>query len=67
MYISDGFNRLFCQVFNKFLELAIAKSMPKNISSYFMGLVKGQLISKCPFGVLVWTKIPTKLFPGFLD
>ena len=27
---------------------------------------KGQLISKCPFGVIVWTKIPTKFFPGFL-
>ena len=23
-------------------------------------LGKGQLISKCPFGVIVWTKIPTK-------
>ena len=28
--------------------------------------VKGQLISKFPFGVIVWTKIPTKNFPGFL-
>ena len=27
---------------------------------------KGQLISKCPFSVIVWTKIPTKFFPGFL-
>ena len=27
---------------------------------------KGQLISKCPFGVIVWTKTPTKFFPGFL-
>ena len=27
---------------------------------------KGQLISKCHFGVIVWTKIPTKFFPGFL-
>ena len=27
---------------------------------------KGQLISKCPCGVIVWTKIPTKFFPGFL-
>ena len=26
---------------------------------------KGQLISKCPFGFIVWTKIPTKLFPDF--
>ena len=27
---------------------------------------KGQLISKCPFGVIVWTKIPTKFFRGSL-
>ena len=27
--------------------------------------VKGQLISKCPFGFIVWTKIPTKLFLDF--
>ena len=27
---------------------------------------KGQSISKCPFGVIVWTKIPTKYFPRFL-
>ena len=27
---------------------------------------KGQLISKCLFGVIVWTKKTTKLFPGFL-
>ena len=29
-------------------------------------LNKGQLISKCPFVVIVWTKIPSKFFPGFL-
>ena len=27
---------------------------------------KGQLISKCLFGVIVWTKKTTKIFPGFL-
>ena len=27
---------------------------------------KGQLIWKCPFGVIIWTKIPTKSFQGFL-
>jgi len=27
---------------------------------------KGQLISKCLFDVIVWTKKPTKFFPGFL-
>ena len=26
---------------------------------------KGQLISKCPSGVIVWTKIPTKKFENF--
>jgi len=26
---------------------------------------KGQLISKCPFGVIVSTKIPTKKFDSF--
>ena len=26
---------------------------------------KGQLISKRPFGIIVWTKIPTKLFLDF--
>ena len=26
---------------------------------------KGQLISKCPFGLIVWTKIPTKRFENF--
>ena len=28
--------------------------------TFDLGIVKGQLISKCPFGVIVWTKIPTK-------
>ena len=27
---------------------------------------KGQLISKCPFGVKTSSKKPTKFFPGFL-
>ena len=27
---------------------------------------KGQLISKCLYGVIVWTKKPTKFFPGFM-
>ena len=28
-------------------------------------ITKGQLISKCLFGIIVWTKIPTKLFLDF--
>ena len=31
----------------------------------FWTWAKGQLISKCPFGFIVWTKIPTKLFLDF--
>ena len=30
-----------------------------------LNTVKGQLISKCPFGVIVSTKIPTKKFDNF--
>ena len=44
-------------------EIPKAKGQP-DIRSAFP--TKGQLISKCPFGVIIWTKIPTKFFPGFL-
>jgi hypothetical protein len=37
--------------------------MPKLGSEPFQ--LKGQLISKCPFGVIVSTKIPTKKFDNF--
>ena len=33
---------------------------------YVFAIHKGQLISKCSFGVIVWTKIQTKKFPEFL-
>ena len=35
-----------------------------NIKS-LLEISKGQLISKCPFGFIVWTKLPTKLFLNF--
>ena len=35
----------------------------KTIIDYVV--VKGQLISKCPFGVIIWTKIPTKNLTNF--
>ena len=35
------------------------------IPTYNFESTKGQLISKCPFGFTVWTKIPTKLFLDF--
>jgi hypothetical protein len=37
--------------------------VPKHLHS--SAKTKGQLISKCPFGVIVWTKIPTKKFDKF--
>ena len=33
--------------------------------NFFLKILKGQIISKCPFGVIVWTKIPTKFFQDF--
>ena len=42
------------------------KKNNKQHKSYFTGCIdKGQLISKCPFGVIVSTKIPTKKFDKF--
>ena len=34
---------------------------------FFKRLTKGQLISKCPFGVKTYSKIPAKNFPGFFE
>ena len=33
--------------------------------SYTYTVTKGQLISRCSFGVIVWTKIPTKNLTNF--
>ena len=43
----------------RIVEMA-ANSLPYNAYS------KGQLISKCLCGVIVWTKTTTNSFPGFL-
>ena len=45
-----------------FVQLYILAFMLYN----FLCSGKGKLISKCPFGVIIWTKIPTKFFPEFL-
>ena len=37
----------------------------EKLSEIKPSLVKGQLISKCPFGVIVWTKLATKKFDNF--
>ena len=37
----------------------------KNVNMNIDQIAKGQLISKCPFGVIISTKIPTKKFDNF--
>ena len=48
------------------VDLTIYTAIGTVRCTFDLGIVKGQLISKCPFGVIVWTKIATKIFPGFL-
>ena len=31
-----------------------------------LSMLKGQIISECPYEIIVWTKIPTKKLPRFL-
>ena len=31
-----------------------------------ISIAKGPLIPNCLLGIIVWSKIPTKFFPGFL-
>ena len=52
-------NRENLQKFERKLE-------KKSTFRAFASRAKGQLISKCPLGVIVWTKIPTKKLPRFL-
>ena len=49
------------QLRSLFLKNSVEFMMKKNVDQFS----KGQLISKCPFGVIVSTKIPTKKFDNF--
>ena len=53
-------------VLNEIILKKYAESLKKIVGAVWELPAKGQLISKCPFGVIVWTKIPTKFFPRFL-
>ena len=44
-------------MFSRILRIRILRNISRN--------TKGQLISKCPFGFIVWTKISTKLYLDF--
>ena len=48
---------------DSFLHIKMGELLYSIIKCHALG--KGQLISKCPFGVIVWTKIPTKNLTNF--
>ena len=59
-----GFSKAFKDLHfdNEILAVLIHIVQVKNSTTLSMSLkrvTKGQLISKCSFGVIVWTKIPT--------
>ena len=51
-----------------YVKFVFSKKATKidEIFTFNLTLCKGQLISKCPFGVKTSSKKPTKFFPGFL-
>ena len=66
-------NKNYKETLNKILKNTLKKPFCKNkwyekvfeeASEIWMG--KGQVISKCPFGVFKSSKKPMKIFPGFL-
>ena len=48
------------------IEIALKNNTTAHVFECDIDNGKGQLISKCPFGVIIWTKIPTKKFNKFL-
>ena len=42
------------------------KNATKKYSNFKFCACKGQIISECPYEIIVWTKIPTKKLPRFL-
>ena len=53
------FHRKIWLLYDRMMILPINSCHLKNTIAV---LHKGQLISKCPFSVIVWTKIPTNVF-----
>ena len=51
---------------NKEKEVKVGHQDLGSSPTFGMSSAKGQLISKCPFGVFKSPKKPTKKFPGFL-
>ena len=66
--VSTSFSAIYQRVSSKQRKrtMHISCSPVSKSEKYVLLCTKGQLISKCPFDVIVWTKIPTKKFPRFL-
>ena len=58
--------RFFSKISQKIGRFGQMGQMNCGVFGVYPVPVKGQLISKCPFGDIVWTKIPTKFFPEIL-
>ena len=52
-------------LFVMYRKVASSRPVYYSIFEHFWGAAKGQLVSKCPFGVIVWTKLATKKFDNF--
>ena len=52
--------------FRKYLKIELYVQKKTNEQHLFYNVTKGQLISKCPYEKSVSSKIPTKIFLGFL-
>ena len=63
---SVKFFSIFKQAGPIFFETSTALFFYRSKIDLFWFLTKGQLISKCLLGVIVWTKFTTNFFPGFL-
>ena len=50
-----------------FMTQSHAESMKKILGAVLDLPAKGQIISECPYEIIVWTKIATKKFPRFLS
>ena len=56
---------MLCKLARKFGTFNREMCLSKDSLIEISGLPKGQIISKCLLGVIVWTKIATKKFDNF--
>ena len=58
------FDALWGNLFSKYRPIFVTLGLQEQLKKKgFLAPFKGQLISKCPFGVIVWTNLPPKNRP----